>query len=66
MTEALERGNRRAEIDENFVTFFRLTGKVRRTKRGVWKYQAENIKRARHLARRWIMDGKLGTAVLAR
>src|SRR5437763_9646 len=36
MSEALESGNRRAEIDDGFVTFLRVSGNIRRSKQVVW------------------------------
>jgi hypothetical protein len=62
--EAFESGNRRAEIDGNVVTFMRVTGNVRRSKRGVWKVECDDLRRARRLAKRWTLKGRLGAPVL--
>lgn len=64
MTEAIEQGNRRAEMDGTFVVFFRMTGNVRRTKQPVWFMQCGDLRRARRLMRRWVRAGKLGKPVL--
>jgi hypothetical protein len=64
MTEAIEQGNRRAEIEDGFVVFLRVTGNVRRSKQPVWFCSCDKPKRARYLARRWVIDGKLGAPVL--
>ncbi|MCE9565816.1 MAG: hypothetical protein K8U57_27645 [Planctomycetes bacterium] len=62
--EAVEQGDRRAEIEDGFVVFFRVTGNVRRSKQAVWWVECENIRRARWLAREWVIRGKLGKPVL--
>ena len=62
--EAIEHGNRRAEIEDGFVVFLRVTGNVRRSKQPVWHIECDNIRRARYLARRWVLEGKLGKPVL--
>jgi len=61
---AFESGNRRAEIEENFVIFLRVTGTVRRSKQPVWFFECENVRRARYLARRWVIEGRLGKPVV--
>jgi hypothetical protein len=59
MTEAIEQGNRRAEIESNYVIFLRVTGRVRRSKQTVWFVECENIRHARYLARRWLAAAEL-------
>jgi hypothetical protein len=59
MTEAVELGNRRAEIEDGFVVFLRVTGRVRRSKQTVWFVECANIRRARYLARRWLTAAEL-------
>jgi hypothetical protein len=66
MKEAFESGNRRAEINENRVTFLKLSGNVRRSKHSVWPpIVVEDIKKARRLARAWVFKARLGDPVLA-
>jgi hypothetical protein len=62
--EALEQGNRRAEIEGGFVVFLRVSGNVRRSKQAVWFVKCENVRRARYLARRWVQEGRLGRPVV--
>lgn len=62
--EALEQGNRRAEIEGGFVVFLRVTGNVRRSKQAVWFVECDNVRRARYLARRWVQSGKLARPVV--
>ena len=80
MTQAMECGNRRAEIEERregaeglplfpprteiVVTFHRMSGKVRRTKHQVWKVVTNDVRHARRLATRWTRNGLLGAPVL--
>lgn len=59
-TEVFEQGNRRAEIDGTVVSFLRLTGDVRRSRIGVWRTECPDATKARRLARRWVIKGKLG------
>jgi hypothetical protein len=64
MTEALESGNRRAEMDGQFVVFFRVTGQVRRSKKAVWFVESQGPRKDRYLARRWVRDCRLPKARL--
>lgn len=64
MTEAIEHGNRRAEISGTAVSFLKVTGNVRRSVSGVWWVECPDLKKARRLARRWVFRGKLGEPVL--
>jgi len=58
--EAYEAGNRRAEVDGAAVAFFRVTGKVRRSKHGFWHCVCPDVNAARRLAVKWMRTGKLG------
>lgn len=77
MKAAMECGNRRAEIDEvevpdlplfnrvkYLVTFSRMSGRVRRSKHGVWKVFTDDARKAKRLAKRWVSGCKLGDPVL--
>jgi hypothetical protein len=64
MTEALEHGRRRAEIDGLVVTFSRVTGNVRRSNQPVWWCEANDLAHARRLAKRWVSKAKLGKPVI--
>jgi len=63
-TEAIEQGNRRAEIEDGFVVFLRMSGRVRRSKQPVWFLPCASKRKARRLAKRWVSEGKLGKPVL--
>jgi hypothetical protein len=52
---ALEQGNRRAEIEVNFVIFLRITGNVRRSKQAVWFVPCTSER----LASEWVDKAKL-------
>jgi hypothetical protein len=61
---AFEMGNRRAEVAGDVVRLFRLTGNVRRSKRGWWFGSAGDPLLAEEVARRWVCKGKLDARVL--
>lgn len=64
MTLVFEHENRRAEIDGTIVSFFRLTGDVRRSKAAVWWKSCVTEQQAEWLAQRWAYRGLLGKPVL--
>jgi hypothetical protein len=58
MTEAIEQGNRRAEIGNGEVVFLRLTGRVRRSKQAVWRIACDGLL-AYFLAEQWVKHRNL-------
>lgn len=62
--ECYESGNRRAEITGSVVAFLRCSGNVRRSVSGVWWIECDDLAKARRLARRWVLKGKLGKPVV--
>ena len=59
MTVVFESVNRRAEVHGNCVQYFRVSGKKRRSKVGVWFCECEDERRAKRLAQRWAFKGSL-------
>jgi len=58
MTEAIETGNRRAEIHPDHVTFHKLSGRVRRSKRQVWQVACDGFV-GYFLAEQWVKHRRL-------
>lgn len=53
---ALEQGNRRAEINGQRVAFYRMSGRIRRTKCPIWWVDTESPEL---LAADWVFRAKL-------
>lgn len=60
MTAVFEHENRRAEVDGGIVSFFRLSGDVRRSKRPVWWKSCVTEQQAKWLAERWVYRCEIG------
>ena len=56
--EAIEQANRRAEIHPDHVTFHKLTGRVRRSKRQVWRVDADGFLGV-FMAEQWVKHCRL-------
>lgn len=61
--QAYESANRRAEINGDTLTLYRITGIVRRSYVAFWATQVSDPRKRTRAAKQWAINGKISRVV---